>query len=265
MNAATASAPKKKAPGKERRKTSPLKVGPVIYQPEDTLLDKDRLKKDMTLSELNHVFRLYLTKKGLRMKDISILGLFSVIFNDPQIVRWHDLSKREQSDALTRLVRMSDVYDELIEKIGSTAGDAQIIKSVVKDAYQNAIDSFSHAAYLQKKYNDRFPGFKIVLFVDQVSQTLILTLIDNGFGEKIIKPKKSHTGQDYSDDYISRFIDWLIRRYVEKEEGPVKREIAYTGGQGMALKKLRIELGMNVDLHFFTTGAIFELKLKSFF
>ena len=54
MKAATASAPKKKTPGKERRKMSPLKVGPVIYQPEDTLLDKDRLKKDMTLSELNH-------------------------------------------------------------------------------------------------------------------------------------------------------------------------------------------------------------------
>jgi hypothetical protein len=265
MKAATASAPKKKAPGKERRKMSPLKVGPVIYQPEDSLLEKDRLKKDMTLSELNHVFRLYMTKKGLRMKDISILSLFSVIFNDPHMARWHELSKKEQSDVLTDLVRMPEVYDVLITKIGSTAGDAQIIKSVVKDAYQNAIDSFSHAAYLQRKYSDRFPGFKIVLFLDQVNQALILTLVDNGFGEKIIKPKKSHTGQEYSDDFLSRSIDWLIRRYIEKQEGPVEWDIAYTGGQGMALKKLRIELGMNVDLHFFATGAIFELKLKSFF
>jgi len=267
MKAATASAPKKEDSGKYRKekKMSPLKVGPVIYQPEDTLQEKDRLKKDMTLSELNHVFRLYMTKKGLRMKDISILGLFSVIFNDPQFANWHELCKKEQSDVLTGLVRMPEVYNDLIEKIGSTAGDAQIIKSVVKDAYQNAIDSFSHAAYLQKKYRDRFPGFKIVLFVDQVNQALILTLIDNGFGEKIIKPKKSHMGQEYGNDAISRITDWLIRRYVENQEGPVEWDIAYTGGQGMALKKLRIELGMNVDLHFFATGAIFELKLKNIF
>ena len=154
MSAPTTSLPRKETTGKYRKQKemSPLKVGPVIYQPEDSLLEKDRLKKDMTLSELNHIFRLYMTKKGLRMKDISILSLFSVIFNDPHLARWHELSKNEQSDVLTDLVQMPEVYDELITKIGSTAGDAQIIKSVVKDAYQNAIDSFSHAAYLQKKY-----------------------------------------------------------------------------------------------------------------
>ncbi|MCP3869609.1 MAG: hypothetical protein GY703_16255 [Gammaproteobacteria bacterium] len=242
----------------------PLKSGPVIFQSEDNLLEEDKRKKDMTLSELNHVFRLYLTKKGLQMEDISILGLFSVIFNDPRFSRWHELSKSDQSNALTRLVVMPEVYDELILKIGATAGDAQIIKSVVKDAYQNAIDSFSHAAYVQRKYDNRFPGFKVVLFLDQIQHKLVLTLVDNGFGKKIIKPKKSHTGQDYGDDFVSRITDWLIRRYVEKE-GPIEREISYTGGQGMAMKKLRIELGLNIDLHFLATGAIFELKLKNFF
>jgi len=134
------------------------------------------LRKDATLSELNHIFRLYPTKKSLRTEDISILGLFTVIFNHPSLANWHELSKKQQSDVLTQLVGMPTVYDELIEKIGTAAGDAQIIKSVVKDAYQNAIDSFSHAAHLQKKYEGRFPGFKIILFMDQVSKRLVLTL-----------------------------------------------------------------------------------------
>ena len=193
---------------------SPLKVGPVIFQQEDSLLELDKLKKDITLSELNNVFRLYLTKKGLRMKDISILGLFTLIYNHPNLANWHQLSKKQQSEVLSQLVIMPEVYDELIEKIGAMAGDAQIIKSVVKNACQNAIDSFSHAAYLKQKYGSRLPGFKIVLFMDQANKKLILTLTDNGFGEKILKPKKDFTGQDYSDDFVSRITDWLVRRYV---------------------------------------------------
>ncbi len=241
-----------------------LKEGPVIYQPEDTLLDEDRFKKDLTLGELNHVFKLYLGKRNMRLKDISILGQFSVIFNDPRFAEWHDMDRDAQDAALTELVRLPEVYDELIEKVGSTAGDAQIIKSVAKDAYQNAIDSFSHAAFMQQKYKNRFPGFKIILFLDQMNQKLNLILVDNGFGEKVIKPKKSHTGQRYDDDIFMRFVDWLIRRFVEKE-GHVERRIAYTGGQGLGLKKIKIELQLDYDLHFFSTGAIFELKLKNYF
>jgi len=94
---------------------------------------------------------------------------------------------------------------------------------------------------------------------------MILVLIDNGFGNKVVKPRKLYTGQEYGDDIMSRFVDWLVRRYVEKDEGHVERKIAYTGGQGMAMKKIKIELQLDVDLHFFTNGAVFELKLKGFF
>ena len=145
-----------------------LKEGPVIYQTEDTLLDEDRFKKDLTLGELNHVFKLYLGKRNMRLNDISILAQFSVIFNDPRFARWRTMDRDAQDAALTELVRLPPVYDELIEKVGSTAGDAQIIKSVAKDAYQNAIDSFSHAAFMQRKYQNRFPGFKVILFLDQM-------------------------------------------------------------------------------------------------
>ena len=41
-----------------------LKEGPVIYQREESLEDDERLKKDLTLAELNHVFKLYLGKLG---------------------------------------------------------------------------------------------------------------------------------------------------------------------------------------------------------
>ena len=242
-----------------------LKEGPVAYQSGDNLLEEERQKKNLALSELNHVFKLYLAKKSIKITDISIMGQFSVIFNDPRFAIWNTLSKVEQSDALTEIVVLPEFFHELIQKIGATAGDAQIISGVIKDAYQNAIDSFSHAAFVQQKYINRFPGFKIILLAHQIEERMILVLIDNGFGSKVTKPKKLYTGQEYGDDIMSRFVDWLVRRYVEKEEGHVERRVAYTGGQGMALKKIEIELQLDVDLHFFTNGAVFELKLKSFF
>ena len=242
-----------------------LKEGAVIYQSEDDLADETRTKKDLTLAELNHVFKMYLVDLGLRKGDISILGQFSVIFNDPEFSKWHTLSKSQQNDSLSKQVLMPEVYDELISTIGTTAGDAQIIKGVVKDAMQNAIDSFSHAAFLQRKYISRFPGIKIILFLDQVREKLVLVVVDNGYGERITKPKKSYTGQEYGDDWASRIVDWVIRRYIEKDEGDVRYDIAYTGGQGMALKKLGVELRLDVDVHFFASGAVFELKLQGYF
>jgi len=242
-----------------------LKEGPVVYQSDDYQIDENRTKKDLTLAELNHVFKMYLMEHGLPSADISIVSQFSVIFNDPRFPSWHTLNKAQQSDALSEQVMMPGVFKELITTIGTSAGDAHIIKGVVKDAVQNAIDSFSHAAFLQKKYITRFPGIKIILFMDQVSKLLILAVVDNGYGEKITKPKKSHTGQEYGDDLASRIVDWAIRKFVEKEEGDVRNDIAYTGGQGMALKKVRIELGLDVEVHFLASGAVFELRLKNYF
>lgn len=247
-----------------------LKDGPVICQsdeflPEDVLSDEIKSKKDLTLAELNHVFKMYLQERGIRKKDISIVGQFSVIYNNPQFAEWHTLSKKQQSDSLSAQVIMPAVYDELITPIGMTAGDERIIKGVVKDAVQNAIDSFSHAAFVQKKYITRFPGIKIILFMDQVGERMVLAVVDNGFGEKITKPKKSFTGEEYGDDFASRLVDWVVRRYFEKEGGDVRRDVAYTGGQGMAMKKLNIELQLDAEVHFLASGAVFELKLKTFF
>lgn len=242
-----------------------LKEGPVICQSENFLLEENRTKKDLALAELNHVFKMYLQERGTRKKDISIVGQFSVLFNDPKFAEWHTLSKSEQSDSLSDQVILPQVYDDLIKPLGTTAGDEKIIKGVVKDAIQNAIDSFSHAAFTQKKFITRFPGIKIILFMDQAREQMILVVVDNGFGAKITKPKKSHIGEEYGDDFASRFVDWLIRRFVEKDEGDIRRDIAYTGGQGMAMKKLSIELQLDVEIHFLASGAVFELRLKNFF
>jgi hypothetical protein len=244
---------------------SALKHGPVIFQSEELLPDENRAKKDLTLAELNHVFKMYLQERGSKKRDISIVGQFSVIFNDPKFAVWHTLSKSAQSDALSEQVIMPPVYEELITPIGTTAGDPQIIKSVVKDALQNAIDSFSHAAFVQKKYLTRFPGIKIILFIDQINKLMVLAVVDNGFGAKINKPKKSFTGEEYGDDFASRLVDWAVRRFIEKNEGEVRRDIAYTGGQGMAMKKLKLELQLDVSVHFLASGAVFELKLKNYF
>lgn len=242
-----------------------LKEGPVIFQSEDFLLEEIREKKDLTLAELNHVFKMFLQERGTRKKDISLVGQFSVLFNDPKFAEWHTLSKSEQGDSLSDQVILPQVYDDLIAPLGTTAGDEKTIKGVVKDAIQNAIDSFSHAAYLQKKFVTRFPGIKIILFMDQAEKRMVLVVVDNGFGAKITKPKKSHIGEEYGDDFASRFVDWVVRRFFEKEEGDIRRDIAYTGGQGMAMKKLKIELQLDVEVHYLASGAVFELKLKNFF
>jgi hypothetical protein len=241
-----------------------LKEGPVIYQSEDSLLNEDRTKKDLTLAELNHILKLYLAKKNTRVKDISILGQFSVIFNDSRFAEWHSLSKAKQSAALSEIVLLPDVYNELMGKVGAAAGDAQIVSSVVKDAYQNSIDSFSHAAFIQQKYVSRFPGFKVILFLDQVRQNSVLVVVDNGFGKRVDKPKKSYLGEEYGNDPVSKITQWLFDRF-EKEDKNIDHRIAYVGGQGMALKKIEVELRLNIELHYFTTGAVFELKLKNFF
>ena len=263
MNSSTSAQMKADTRQEARRKS--LKEGPVIYQLEDLPSDEDRIKKDLTLAELNHVFKMYLQERGTRSEDISIVGQFSLIFNDPRFARWDTLSKSQQSESLSEQVIMPKVFNELITPIGDAAGDVQIIKGVVKDAVQNAIDSFSHAAFLQKKYVTRFPGIKIILFIDQVRERMVLAVMDNGYGAKITKPKKSFTGQEYGDDLASRIVDWVVRRYFEKDAGEVRRDIAYTGGQGMAMKKLKIELQLDVEIHFLASGAVFELRLKNFF
>lgn len=242
-----------------------LKDGPVIFQSEDLLSDEDRIKKDLTLAELNHLFKMYLQERGSRRNDISIVGQFAVIYNNPKFAEWHTLSKSDQSDSLSEQVIMPRVYEDLIMPLGATAGDDQIIKGVVKDAIQNAIDSFSHAAFVQKKYITRFPGIKIILFMDQANERMVLAVMDNGYGAKITKPKKSYMGEEYGDDFAARLVDWIARRFFEKDEGEIRRDIAYTGGQGMAMKKLKIELQLDVEVYYLASGAVFELRLKNFF
>jgi len=242
-----------------------LKNGPVIYHSEDTLMDEEKTKKNLTLAELNHVFKMYLQECNLGHDDISILGQFSLIFNNPIFSTWHTISKSEQSEFLSALVVLPQIYEEMIMSIGAIAGDAETIKSVVKDAYQNSIDSFSHAAFLKNKYVNLFPGIKIILYVDQVRQLTVLTVVDNGYGEKFLKPKKSFTGEEYGNDLVSKFVDWVVRRYIENEDQEVRRDIAYTGGQGVGLKKIKVELKLNVDVHFLISGAVFEVKLKNYF
>ncbi len=254
---------KDKSQTSTRRKS--LKEGPVIYHPEDYLIDDHKIKKNLTLAELNHVFKMYLQECHLHYDDISILGQFSLIFNDPLFSKWHTLSKQEQSDALSEAVKLPQIYDELIMSIGATAGDSTIIKSVVKDAYQNSIDSFSQSAFLQRKYLTRFPGIKIILYVDQTRELIILTVVDNGYGEKFLKPKISFSNQKQGDDMVSRFVDWFVRRYIEKEQGEVRHDIAYIGGQGLGLKKIKLELQLDVKVHFLISGAVFEIKLRNYF
>jgi len=94
---------------------------------------------------------------------------------------------------------------------------------------------------------------------------IVLSVVDNGYGDKILKPKKSYTGDNYNDDFISKFVDWVVRRYVEKEQSELRHDIAYTGGQGLGLNKIKVEMQLEVDVHFLNSGAAFEIKLRNYF
>lgn len=65
--------------------------GPVIFKLEDILPDDARERKDLTLAELGHVFKMYLRERGTNKKDISIVGQFSVIYNDTRFAEWHTM------------------------------------------------------------------------------------------------------------------------------------------------------------------------------
>ena len=109
-----------------RPKGSKLKDGPIICQSEEYLPEENREKKDLTLAELNHIFKMYLRERDSRKKDISIVGQFSVIYDDPKFAQWHTLSKAEQSDSLSKQVIMPQAYDELIASAKAYKPDADI-------------------------------------------------------------------------------------------------------------------------------------------
>jgi len=79
-----------------------------------TYMMSSNMVKNLTLTELSRIFKLYLQTCDLDHDKITILGQFSLIFNDPLFSKWHAMSKLEQSDALTEIVKLPDIYNELI-------------------------------------------------------------------------------------------------------------------------------------------------------
>ncbi len=60
------------------------------------------------------MFKMYLKQRSIRKKDLTIVGQFSLLFNDPKFAEWHTLSKSEQSDSLSQQVILPQVYGDLI-------------------------------------------------------------------------------------------------------------------------------------------------------
>lgn len=159
-----------------------------------------------TRESIAEVFQDFLVKKGFTDDRISVIDGFLFIFNEPRFAQWHTLNWWEQRK-LIQTIKEHPLYTERAHALLGRSclapyinySDDMVAKStdlevkrawmrkrlVLKESFWNAIDSISHAAYHQKKYQEQFPALCILLcnVIDRNGREAELVLgIDNGTG-----------------------------------------------------------------------------------
>jgi hypothetical protein len=152
------------------------------------------------------VFREFLAVMEISDDRISVTDGFFFLFNEPRFLEWNNLNWWDQRNYIQtikdhrpykerahRLLTKSylasyiDYSDEMVAK--STEQDVKRAwmrkRLVLQESFWNAIDTISHAAYFQKKYQEMFPAFCVLLckIIDKNDRKIELVLgIDNGTG-----------------------------------------------------------------------------------
>jgi len=99
-----------------------------------------------------------------------------------------------------------------------------------KEAYWNALDSISHAAYFQKKYGKMYPGILVnlsALRTESGGINEILVIVDNGAGREF-KKKSKDTGSLW---FLYKL--WKVLR---------PKGVYYIGGMKLGLESISCEL-----------------------
>jgi hypothetical protein len=214
---------------------------------------------DATRESITRVLRDFLAVKGLSNDRISVIDGFFFIFNkhgfdEWRTLNWWDQRKRilaikdhrlynERAHILlaqSYLAPYIDYSDNMVAK----STDQEIKRAwmrkrlVLKECFWNAIDTVSHAAYFQKKYQEMFPAVCVLLcnIVDKNGiETELLLGIDNGTG--FLYKKKSRESA-------------MIRLFYKVYKYFFRSGVFYIGGLELGLLETDSELSCHA------TGAV---------
>jgi len=159
-----------------------------------------------TRKSITTVFGDFLDAKGLSEDKISIIDGFLFLFNDSIFAKWHTLNWWEQQK-LVLAFKDHQLYTERAlallthshfapyigysDDMVARSTDQEVKQAwmrkrlVLKECFWNVIDSVSHAAYFQKKYQNQYPALCVLLcnVIDKNGKKTELALgIDNGIG-----------------------------------------------------------------------------------
>ena len=148
----------------------------------------------------------FLKAKKLTEDKISVVDGFLFLFNDPIFAKWHTLNWWEQQKLIlafkdhqpyterarallthSHLAPYLDFSDDMVARSTNQEVKRAWMRKrlVMKECFWNVIDSVSHAAYFQKKYQYQYPALCVLLcnVIDKNGRKPELVLgIDNGTG-----------------------------------------------------------------------------------
>ncbi|MBW2465700.1 MAG: hypothetical protein JRF02_00220 [Deltaproteobacteria bacterium] len=204
-----------------------------------------------TISQVLHEF---LGQKEFSLDRISVIDGFLFVFNDQKFSQWHSLKWWEQRKRIrttkdhssymeraysllqhSHLSSYIDYSDETVAKSDKPEVKHAWMRKrlVMKECFWNAIDSISHAAYYQKKYQDQFPALCVLLINirrhDGRESELALG-IDNGTG--FLYKKKSR------DSSLMRFLYKMYKLFF-------RSGVFYIGGLELGLQETDSELSFH--------------------
>jgi hypothetical protein len=177
-----------------------------------------------TRESIVKVFRDFLALMEIPDDRISVIDGFLFLFNEPRFLQWSRLSWWDQRNYI-QTIKDHRPYKERAHELLSKSylasyigySDEMVAKStepdvkrawmrkrlVLKESFWNAIDTISHAAYFQKKYQEMFPAFCVLLcnVTDRNGrETEIVLGIDNGAG--FLYKKKSRESAMFTLIYM---------------------------------------------------------------
>lgn len=204
-----------------------------------------------TRESISYVLQEFLAAKGLTAEALSVIDGFIFLFNEPSFASWHSLNWWEQR-RLIRTIRDHQLYTGRAQTLLDRSclapyihySDDMVAKStdlqvkhawmrkrlVLKECFWNAIDSFSHAAYHQQKYQGLFPALGVLLcnIIDKNGRETELVLgIDNGTGFQYKKKSR--------DSVLFRFL-YKGFKFV------FRKGVFYIGGLELGLLETDSEL-----------------------
>jgi hypothetical protein len=197
------------------------------------------------------VFNEFLEVKGYDAERVSVIDCFLFLFNDPKFSKWHTLNWWEQRKQVQKL-KDHQFYKGRTHDLLATSylapyigySDDMVAKSTdpkvkhawmrkrlaLKECFWNTIDSVSHAAYYQKKYQELYPALCVFIcnIIEKNGRKKELFIgIDNGTG--FLYKKKSRESS-------------LIRLFYKTYKFFVRSGVFYIGGLELGLLETDSEL-----------------------